>query len=605
MTTTLNAVDSVLMVADIARTLNDFRPPGETLERICERVTGLSGCDSTAVFMPDSDGRQLVLRGSRGLSVAYVKYINRDHPILLDDTRQLGLAPVAEAYRSGHPVTLADTELEPSFQPWKSGARLQGYRSLACIPVIVRSQAIGVLVCYGREPRRNPTEEIELLQLVARLAGVAIETARVAEGQRRAVDDLRELSGQLRRQNEELNRLSAMQFQLAQTLADPDGTALERTARALAELTARAVLVAAPPGHALVYVGTPEDREATALVAGRRELTRMLRRQLMVTVDGHTCLRIGAAEMPLGVIVLRPELEDDSGTAALAASHAAAVMAAELQSERADMALRTYARPAVLLALAHGLYPQPLLREVAGVLGIPADADLRLAVFRCATPEAAHRLSRRIETIRGAGWPASVATADGQDALVLLDPLATSGLRRAGAHLRDRVPEILAIGVSSRLSGLESLGSGRQQARAAAGIDPGASTTLYEDLGVFGELARDLPSGRIQEWTEEVLGRLRTHDRERGARLVDTLTVFVRHQGRVKGVATELGVHPNTILQRIRRCAEVSGFDVRDFRDLGLVVLALEWDRLLRAQAVGGAAGGRSEDKGISSAAAH
>ncbi len=601
--TTLNAVDSVLMVADIARTLNDFRPPGETLERICERVTGLSGYDSTAVFMPDAGGRQLVLSGSRGLSVAYVNYINRDHPILLDDTRQLGLAPAAEAYRSGHPVTLSDTELEPSFQPWKPGARLQGYRSLACIPVIVRSHAIGVLVCYGREPRRHPTEEIELLQLVARLAGVAIETARVAEGQRRAVADLRQLSDQLRRQNEELSRLSAMQFQLAQTLADPDGSALERTARTLAELTARAVLVAAPPGHPLVYVGRLEDREAAVVVAGRRELTRMLRRQLMVTIDGHTCLRIGTAEMPLGVIVLRPELEDDSGTAALAASHAAAVMAAELQSERADLALRTYARPAVLLALAHGLYPQPLLREAAGVLGIPTDANLRLALFRCATPEAAHRLSRRIDTMRGAGWPATVVTADGRDALVLLDPPAPSGLRRAGAQLRDRVSEIQAIGVSSRLSGLESLVSGRQQARAAAAIDPGASTTLYEDLGVFGELARDLPPGRIQEWIEEVLGRLRTHDRERGAQLVDTLAVFVRHQGRVKLAAAELGVHPNTVLQRIRRCAEVGSFDLRDFRDLGRVVLALEWDRLLRAQAVGGAAEGGADGSRRTSAA--
>jgi hypothetical protein len=47
------------MVAEIARAVNDFRPLGENLERICERVTELSGYDATALFMPDRVGRRL------------------------------------------------------------------------------------------------------------------------------------------------------------------------------------------------------------------------------------------------------------------------------------------------------------------------------------------------------------------------------------------------------------------------------------------------------------------------------------------------------------------------------------------------------------------
>jgi hypothetical protein len=453
--------------------------------------------------------------------------------------------------------------------------------------VIVRSQAIGVLVCYGRAPRRHPGEEVELLQLVARLAGVAIETARVAEWQRRSVEELRELSEQLGRQNEQLSRLGAMQLRLTQTLADPDATTLERTAQTLAELTARSVLVSAPSGHTVVYVGRPEERNAMAVVAGRRELARLLRQEAMVNIDGHTCLRVGVEEMPLGVIVLRPDLGDKSGTAALVASHGAALMAAELYSERADLALQMHARPAVLLALTHGLYPQALLREAAGVLGIPVDAQLRLALFRCSTVESAHRLSRRISTIRGAGWPAIAATTDGRDTLVLLDLVDPSRLRRAGSELRQAALEIQAIGVSSALNGLESLGSGRDQGQAAATIDGGTSASRFEDLGVVGELARDLPPGRADAWVEKMLGRLRAYDRARGARLVETLAVFVRHQGRVKLVAAELGLHSNTVLQRVRRCAELGGFDLRDFRDVARVVLALEWDRMLHPQVAG------------------
>ena len=593
----LSAVDSVLMVADIARTLNDFRPPRETLERICERVTGLNGDDSTAVFMPDSTGQRLVLRGSCNLSPPYVRYINKDHPILLDDTRQLGLAPAAEAYRSCRPVILADIEVEPTFQPWRAGARLQGYRSIACIPIVVRSQPIGVLVCYGREPRQHSAEEIELLQLVARLAGVAIETARVAEGQRRAHDDLRALSEQLRRQNEELLRLNSMQFQLAETLADPDATALERTARTLAEITERSVLVASSTGHPIVYVGDPDRRDAAVSVAIRRETIRTLRSQRMGKVDGRSCVRIGTTDVPLGVIVLDPELENETGIAAIAASHAAAVMAAEMQSERADLALRTYARPAVLLGLAHGLYPAQRIQEVAGVLGIPADANLRLALFRTASSHNSHHISKRVDTLTDSGWPAAVATADGCDILVLLEQSAEHDLRRAGAELRRRVTEIRSIGVSLPFAGLSGASTARVQAVTAADVDLGDSAILYEELGVFGQLATDLPPQRVEGWIEDVLGRLRAYDSDQGACLVDTLAVYVRHQGQVKLAAAELGVHPNTILQRMRRCADVSGLNFRDFRDLGRVVLALELQRLLPAGRSGGTNHERSDRK--------
>jgi len=82
-----------------------------------------------------------------------------------------------------------------------------------------------------------------------------------------------------------------------------------------------------------------------------------------------------------------------------------------------------------------------------------------------------------------------------------------------------------------------------------------------------------------------VLGRLRSQDETHGTRLVETLASYVRHQGRIKEVAAELGVHPNTVHQRLRRIADLGGFDLRDFSNLSQVVLALEWERVLRPQA--------------------
>jgi len=586
--TKLASVDSVVMIADIARTLNDFRPLEETLNRICERISRLSGYDFTALFLPDDQVQTLVIRGSWGMSHTYIDYVNREHPIWLEATGQLDLAPAAEAFHSGQPVAMADVELEPRFASRKKSARLEGYRSITCIPVILRSQVIGVLTCYGHEPHHPSTDELELLQLVGRLAGIAIETARVAEGQRRALAELRRLSERLHHQNEELSRLSAIQSRLTGELAQPDATAVERTARTLAEITERAVLVSGPTGYAVAYEGPSEAREAMARIAARRDIAQRLQQEALLMVQGHSCLRIGVTDMPLGMIVLRPPLEDERGIAALAATHAAAVLAAELHSERAARALEMYARPAVLLALAYGLYTGGQVREAAGVLGVPYDGELRLAVFRCSRQDAAHRLSHHAESLQSAGWPVIAATADGRDILALLQPVPDTALRRAGAEFRKGHPEVERIGVSGPLFGLAALVPGREQARTAVAVDCGGgfalSATLFEDLGAFGELAQDLAPGRAEELVQNTLGRLRDYDEAHGTQLVKTLAAYIRHQGRVKKAAAELHLHPNTLHQRLRRSAEIGGLDLHDFRDLGRVVLALEWDRMLRAR---------------------
>ncbi|HLH70647.1 MAG TPA: GAF domain-containing protein [Candidatus Dormibacteraeota bacterium] len=576
-------VDRLLVLADVARTINDFRPLEETLDAICDRVAGLAGYRFTALMLPDEDGSSLVIRGSAGMSGQYVRYVNVDQPLRLAPSSGQPLSPTGRAFRAGAPVVIADVEQEPGFEPWREGARQLGYRSLVCIPVIASSRVIGVLDCYGAEPHRHTAEELEFLQLVARLAGVAIETARVAEGQRQATVRLRDLSERLRRRNEELSRLSLAQTRLAEGLAQVDATAVERTARTLAELTEGAVLVSTWEGRVVTYVGPPQGREEMAAAGASGAVRRLLQREPWVPVGGCTCFRVGSAELPLGVLILRPGLDDDVGASALAARHAAAVIAAELQSERADRALETHARPAVLLALIHGICSAPQLREAAGVLGVPGEGPFRVAVLGCGSAEAAHGLSRHRKSLARAGWPVVTATASGPDCVVLLHGAAAETLRRSAALVRARHPEVERVGVSGELSGLAEVEAGLRQARTAAALDAGAIPTLFEDLGFFGALAEGLPPERVRAMVEGVLGRLRAYDRRRGARLLPTLRAYVRYRGRVTEAAAALGVHPNTFHQRLRRAAEVGGLDLRDFHHLAKLVLALDWDRLLPA----------------------
>jgi DNA-binding PucR family transcriptional regulator len=203
-------------------------------------------------------------------------------------------------------------------------------------------------------------------------------------------------------------------------------------------------------------------------------------------------------------------------------------------------------------------------------------------VLRCPTPEAAHRLARRIEGLRQAGWPAVAATADGRDTLLLLEGEPADGVSAAASATRERYLEVDAIGVSDAVRDLVALAGARGRALIAVttNAETGAPVTRFDELRGLSDVAQKLPPGLARELVESTLGPLRGH-----GDLVATLHAYVANDGRQRETAEALHIHPNTLLQRLRRCAELGGPDVRDLRELGRVVLALEWDRLLAAGA--------------------
>lgn len=87
-------------------------------------------------------------------------------------------------------------------------------------------------------------------------------------------------------------------------------------------------------------------------------------------------------------------------------------------------------------------------------------------------------------------------------------------------------------------------------------------TTAFADLGpycfVLGQPVDDL-----REFCERVLGPLAT-DAGRHGELVRTLEAFVRGHGSVNAVARELYLHRNTVRQRLRRIATLTGADLND-----------------------------------------
>jgi DNA-binding PucR family transcriptional regulator len=98
--------------------------------------------------------------------------------------------------------------------------------------------------------------------------------------------------------------------------------------------------------------------------------------------------------------------------------------------------------------------------------------------------------------------------------------------------------------------------------------------SLLLERGDLAGLDAQVPTGPV--------GRLLDYDRAHGGMLTPTLQAWLDAFGDVIGAAAALRVHPNTFRYRMRRIAEVSGFDPDDADARFAAMLQL---RLLRATA--------------------
>jgi purine catabolism regulator len=111
----------------------------------------------------------------------------------------------------------------------------------------------------------------------------------------------------------------------------------------------------------------------------------------------------------------------------------------------------------------------------------------------------------------------------------------------------------------------------------------------YEELGAYKYLLRVALDGGIRDATVDAVSRLAAYDRERGSQLVTTLEEFLRRHGNISATSESLFVHPNTLRQRLRRIAELSGLDLR--RDDWLMIeIAVKMVKLQQTLGPAGAA---------------
>jgi len=153
-----------------ALTISSSLELDQVLQSIVKSTTDAMQVKACAVRLFDPETGQLRLSAVYGLSENYLAKgpvsITKSH---IDD----------EAL-NGKCVSISDVRTDARFQ-YKEAAREEGIVSVLCVPLEVHGRAIGVMRVYTAEAVEFQEEDVQFLSVLASLAGLAIENARLYE----------------------------------------------------------------------------------------------------------------------------------------------------------------------------------------------------------------------------------------------------------------------------------------------------------------------------------------------------------------------------------------------------------------------------------------
>ena len=152
---------------EVARTVNSTLQLPEVLDLAVTYTARALGAKACSLRLLTPTREQLEISAVYGLSEAYVA----KGPV-----RVSGSLVDAEAL-DGRSVQVFDAGQDPRLQYPEEAAR-EGIASILVVPVIARSEAIGVLRIYTSEPHEFGHREVEFAEIIANLTGLAIENAR-------------------------------------------------------------------------------------------------------------------------------------------------------------------------------------------------------------------------------------------------------------------------------------------------------------------------------------------------------------------------------------------------------------------------------------------
>ena len=568
-------------VADVVRGVNAAEPLDVQLSRIAEQACRLVGFDLCAVMLVDPTGQWLQARGSHGLAAEYVARLNREHALALRPGGPDSDTVAAHAFRGAVTLAVPDILREHEYPSTRRWALTEGFRALLAVPLAANAAPHGVLVAYSQEPREFGAAEVELVELLAQHATLALETAELRAAQERTI-------AELSAKREVLEWAEAQHRRLMQLLLNEAG--LQRLAELLAEAlhasitiedvddTVLAVAAERPEGTA-----TPAPDPATRKRRSVRMALESLRTRYEVVPIRH-CGPDGRPAWVAPVVIGGQLVGRLWGTGVSAVpdpaqrrmiERFALVVAVELLKQRDRVETENRLAGDLvdeLLRTEANLFSGTVL-ERAAALGHDLSGPQVLAVVAI-DRSGAGGAGKLADTVRAATTGPVRPLVGARDGLLVLilpadsDPTPTLS----------RVHELVVARAGRAWGGGEwrPCWAPRWQAStsptafsvAAAAVelcpDEGTDGVLdLRRLGLAAYLLRTGTTAALRSFADTLVRPLEEHDARRKSQLCETVRTWLAVGASVPAAAKALIVHPNTVAYRLTRAEQLLQRDLR------------------------------------------
>jgi len=164
----------------ITKAISHSKGPEEVALMTAESIKTALGAKGCSLFLINRKNNELQLATSYGLSD---EYINKG-PVS-------ALRSIAQSLEEG-PVAIYDVMDDPRIQ-YPNEARKEGIASLLSVPIVVGGNLIGAMRVYTSEPWEFTLEDVNFVQSLAQLAGMALNMARYTKGFKSSIDILKSM----------------------------------------------------------------------------------------------------------------------------------------------------------------------------------------------------------------------------------------------------------------------------------------------------------------------------------------------------------------------------------------------------------------------------
>ena len=163
----------------ITKAISMLRDPEEIILISVEGIMHALNVKGCTLFLFSAKSDELKLAGSYGLSNEYLA----KGPVS-------SLKSIAAALQDRQPVAIFDVSDDPRIQ-YPEAAKKEGIASILSVPIIIGKNLIGCLRIYTAEPWEFTLSDVNFVQAVAQVVGMALELCRINKGLKDSIDILK------------------------------------------------------------------------------------------------------------------------------------------------------------------------------------------------------------------------------------------------------------------------------------------------------------------------------------------------------------------------------------------------------------------------------